>query len=166
MFLLSGGRGAGGCHPVPSVEVCRTDCALRQRGPRVALAGAAPAVAAPVVSITTVYVDSPGSDTGRNTSLNAEYVTITNSSRKARVLTGWTLKDKTGYTFRFSTFTLRAKASVRVHTGKGTRSATHQYFGRSWYVWNNTGDTATLRDTSGKVADTCTWERVSSKTAC
>lgn len=48
---------------------------------------------------------------------------------------------------------------VRLHTGKGTNTTHHRYWGRSWYVWNNTGDKAvlgrpdaTLADTSGLVS--------------
>jgi hypothetical protein len=26
-----------------------------------------------------------------------------------------------------------------------------------WYVWNNTGDKATSRDSSGALKDTCSW---------
>jgi hypothetical protein len=29
--------------------------------------------------------------------------------------------------------------------------------GKGWYVWNNTGDKATSRDSSGALKDTCTW---------
>ena len=99
--------------------------------------------------ISYIRYDSPGSDTGTNLSLNAEYVIIKNTTTTARVITGWTLRDKTGYTFRFPTFTLKAGASVTVHTGKGTPSTTHQYYGKTWYVWNNTGDAAYLRNAAG-----------------
>jgi hypothetical protein len=47
--------------------------------------------------------------------------------------------------------------SVYIHTGKGTNSGTHRYWGRSWYVWNNTGDTAYLRNPSGTLIDRCGW---------
>jgi hypothetical protein len=39
--------------------------------------------------------------------------------------------------------------SVILHTGKGTNTSSNLYWGRSWYVWNNTGDKATSRDSSG-----------------
>lgn len=124
----------------------------------VALASAPVAGAAtPAVKISYVYFDSPGSDTGGATSLNAEYVRITNTTSTARSLTGWTLRDKTGYTYTFPTFTLGAKATVTVHTGKGTASQTHRYYNRTWYVWNNTGDTAYLRDSRGTTVHTCGW---------
>ena len=38
---------------------------------------------------------------------------------------------------------------MTVHTGKGTASSTHRYYNKTWYVWNNTGDAAYLRDAQG-----------------
>jgi hypothetical protein len=115
------------------------------------------AQALPPVMIYKIQYDSPGSDTGSNSSLNAEYVVLKNTTRSNRVLTGWTLRDKTGYTYRFPTFTLKAGATVTIRTGKGSATATNRYYNRSWYVWNNTGDTAYLRTPSGSLADTCAW---------
>ena len=31
------------------------------------------------------------------------------------------------------------------------------YWDRGWYVWNNDGDKAILRGSSGLLKDTCTW---------
>jgi hypothetical protein len=109
--------------------------------------------ATPAIRITKIYYDSPNADRGGNTSLNAEWVRITNTTSTNRSLTGWTLKDKTGYTYKFPTFTLKAKASVYVHTGKGAATSSHRYYNRTWYVWNNTGDTASLRDSKGVLKD-------------
>ena len=121
------------------------------------VAAAAPASAAPAVKISYVRYDSPGSDSGSNTSLNAEYVVLKNTTGTNRSLTGWTLRDKTGYIYRFPTFTLKAGASVYIHTGKGSATTTHRYYNRTWYVWNNTGDTAYLRNGSGTLVHSCTW---------
>lgn len=124
------------------------------------------ASAATTVKIDFVYFDSPGSDTGSNTSLNAEYVRIKNVSSTSRTLTGWTLRDKTGYTYRFPTFTLKAGATVKVHTGKGTASSYNRYYNFTWYVWNNGGDTAYLKNASGTTVDTCTWTSAGSTKYC
>jgi hypothetical protein len=51
--------------------------------------GSAPAK----IRITKIYFDSPGDDTGSNTSLNAEYVVIKNTGTTRKALTGWTLRD-------------------------------------------------------------------------
>ena len=49
------------------------------------------------------------------------------------------------------------KSVVTVHTGKGTASSTHRYYNKTWYVWNNSGDTAYLKNASGTTVDTCAW---------
>ena len=116
-----------------------------------------PAQAAGAIQFSGAQYNSPGSDTGSNSSLNGEWVRITNSSSAARVLTGWKLRDVTGYLFTFPTFTLGAGKSVKVHTGKGTNTRTDLYWRMTKYVWNNTGDRATLMNKSGVVIDTCSW---------
>ncbi|GAA2153318.1 lamin tail-like protein [Humibacillus xanthopallidus] len=122
------------------------------------LAGATSAQAAlPAIMITKVYYDSPGSDTGSNSSLNAEYVVVKNTTKVNRSLKGWTLRDKANHVYTFPTFTLKAGASVTIHTGKGSATQYHRYYNKSWYVWNNTGDTAYLRNASGSTVDTCGW---------
>jgi hypothetical protein len=130
------------------------------------IATARSAEALPAIMIYKVQYNSPGSDTGSNTSLNAEYVVIKNTTRNNRVLTGWTLRDKTGYTYKFPAFTLKAGAIVTVHTGRGSATSTHRYYNRSWYVWNNTGDTAYLRNASGTTVDTCSWSGTGTATYC
>lgn len=122
------------------------------------VATATSAQALPAVMISKVFYDSPGADRGGNASLNAEYVVLKNTTRSARSLTGWTLRDKVGHTYRFPTFTLKAGASVTIRTGKGTATQKNRYFGSGWYVWNNTGDTAILKNASGKTVDTCTFK--------
>src|SRR3954451_17630433 len=102
--------------------------------------------------------DSPGSDTGSNLSLNAEWGTITNHAATKRTLTGWNLRDAQSHVDRFPAFALAAGASVRVHTGRGTNGAHNLYWGSGGYIWNNTGDDkATLKNGAGTVLDTCSW---------
>ena len=116
-----------------------------------------PADAAGPVRMTYVQYDSPGTDTGSNKSLNGEWVRIKNFRSTRKNLTGWTLRDTSHHVYRFGTFRLPAGASVRIHTGKGTNTRTNRYWGASWYVWNNTGDKAILRNKSGTTVDTCKW---------
>lgn len=115
------------------------------------------AEAASPVRFAGVQYDSPGADTGSNTSLNAEWVRITNHASTAKVMTGWKLRDRTGYLFTFPTFTLGAGKSVKIHTGKGTNSRTDLYWRQSSYIWNNTGDKAILKNKAGVIVDTCSW---------
>ena len=99
------------------------------------------------VYISRVQYDSPGRDTRSNRSLNSEWVDITNSTRRAVNLNGWTLADEAGHTYTFHHVRLNGRATVRVHTGTGHNTRTDLYQDRRAYVWNNTTDTATLRGT-------------------
>ena len=120
--------------------------------------GSVPAGAAQSgVRIVAIYFDSPGSDTGSNTSLNAEWVKIHNFTDRRRTLTGWRLRDSANHVYTFPTFRLAAGASVRVHTGHGSRTQHNLYWGQSWYIWNNDGDTAVLKRANGTRADRCAY---------
>ncbi|WP_245791137.1 lamin tail domain-containing protein [Actinacidiphila rubida] len=116
-----------------------------------------PAQAAGTLHISEIYYNSPGTDTRSNTSLNYEWVQVTNSTTKAVSLTGWTLTDSSRHVYTFGSFSLGAGKSVRVHTGKGTNTAANRYQGRAAYVWNNDRDTATLRRSTGSWADACSY---------
>jgi hypothetical protein len=111
------------------------------------------ALAAPKVGISSLVCDAPGND-NQASHLNSEYVVFKNNTKKAVRMGGWTVQDKGQiHTYRFpSNFTLGAGKSVTLHSGQGRNSSTHLYWGRSYgAVWNNTGDTATLRDRGGRV---------------
>jgi hypothetical protein len=125
-----------------------------------------PAYAAgPAVQITKIYYNSPGSpDHGKNSSLNGEYVQIKNTTKKAVSLKGWTMRDKTArpdHIYTFGTFTLGAGKAVTLRTGKGKDTATARYWNRSGgtfaYIWNQSQDTAYLRNPSGKLIDSCSY---------
>ena len=115
--------------------------------------------AAPAVQVTFVYYDSPGRDDRSNRSLNAEYVQLTNTSRRAVALKSWTLRDTSRHVYVFGSYTLAAGATVTVHTGVGNDTATHRYQDRHAYVWNNDKDAAILRDAAGHGVDSCRWTR-------
>lgn len=119
--------------------------------------GVSPAEAASAVRISGVQYDSPGTDTGSNKSLNAEWVRITNHSSTRKKLTGWTLRDTSHHVFHFGTFSLGPGKSVRIHTGKGRNTAKDRYQGRSWYVWNNDGDKAILKNSHGTTQSVRSW---------
>jgi hypothetical protein len=116
-----------------------------------------PADAAPVVKIIKVYYDSPGADTRTNTSINGEYVVVKNMTTTTRVITGWTVRDAAGHIYKFGTFSLGGGKTVTLYTGKGTNSSTRRYWGQTNYVWNNDKDTASLRNASGSLIQTCSY---------
>ena len=117
-----------------------------------------PAQAAPAVRFSAAQYDSPGSDTRSNKSLNAEWISVVNTGTKAVSLKGWKIVDKSR-TYTFGDVTIAGKGGkVTLHTGKGTNTKTHLYWGSGNYVWNNTGDAARLSDASGRTVDVCSWE--------
>jgi hypothetical protein len=105
-----------------------------------------------------IQYDSPGSDTGNNASLNAEYVTIKNTSSRRLSLAGYTVHDRAGHTYTFaSNVTIAPGKFLRLHTGRGADTWSDKYWGRNWYVWNNNGDVAHLHNAFGTLRDNCTW---------
>jgi hypothetical protein len=126
------------------------------------------------VQFSRINYDSPGKDTRSNASLVAEYVRLTNRSPFAVNISRWTLVDKSGHKFTFPNHTLAAHKTVYVHTGRGTNGrnpagkpdAPHLYWNSGNYVWNNDGDTATIRSGSGRVYDTCSWKAGGTATSC
>jgi hypothetical protein len=116
-----------------------------------------PASAAYCVGIYRIYYNSPGTDTGSNTSLDAEWIQLHNRCSTSRSLTNAKIKDAAGHTYTFGRYALGGGRYVKVHTGKGSNTATNRYQGRSWYVWNNDKDTAYLSNASGTRLDSCSY---------
>jgi hypothetical protein len=121
------------------------------------LAPAAQAATSPVV-IHEIFYNSPGPDTGSNTSLNAEWVQLHNRTSHRVTLTNWTLRDLAGHVYRFGTYRIKAGGYVKIHTGRGTNTQTNRYWGHGWYIWNNDGDRATLKNASGIVKSRCSYD--------
>jgi len=121
------------------------------------LAGASPADAVSPIQFGKIQYDSPGSDNGTNAHVNGEYAVIKNTGTRAATLTGWTVRDAQNHVYKFGTFSLGAGKTVVLRTGKGTNSATTRFWGSSYYIWNNTGDKAYLRNAAGTAIDGCTW---------
>lgn len=126
-----------------------------------------PGTPAGQVRFTRAQYNSPGADNGSNASLNGEWVRITNATAATVDLKGWTVRDAGGHVYTFaSTYRVGAGGSAYLHAGKGTNSAAHRYWGRTGYVWDNGGDTAILRSSTGRTVDTCKWGAGSGVLAC
>ena len=104
----------------------------------VAAAAVAP-VSSGAIRITKISYDPPGSDRGSNSSLNAEWIRIKNTGSSAKALTGWTIRDVASHVYRWD---------------------------NGWYIWNNDGDTARLKNRSGTTVDSCSYSGSGSTTAC
>ncbi|MFD3505391.1 lamin tail domain-containing protein [Streptomyces sp. NPDC058676] len=111
----------------------------------------------PKVEITSVQYDSPGRDDRSRRSLNKEWVELTNNTRRAVNLDGWTLQDEDGHTYTFHHYRLDGRATVRIHTGEGRDTDTDLYQDRRHYVWDNRSDTATLRNDRDRFIDDESW---------
>jgi len=113
---------------------------------------------APALRLVKIQYDPPGDDDLTNTSLNREWVAVHNFGAKPAKLSGWVLRDVTGYRYTFATgFTLAPDATVTVHTGTGSDRPLHVYWDQGSYIWNNTGDKAALKNAAGTVVDTCAY---------
>jgi hypothetical protein len=113
-----------------------------------------------------VQYDSPGADSGSNTSLNKEWIKLKNYGNKAKKLKGWTIRDTSGHVYKFKEFTLKPDKAVKLHTGSGSNTKTDVYWHADGYVWNNGGDKAILKNRNGNKVDTCKWTDGSGATSC
>lgn len=99
--------------------------------------------------VTEIHADAEGTE---NENLNDEYVVFENRGEASLDLSGWTVSDAAGHTYTFPDgATLAAGATVTLHTGSGSDSSTDRYWGRTSAVWNNGGDTVTVRYANGSV---------------
>ncbi|NJN96848.1 MAG: hypothetical protein HC875_23475 [Anaerolineales bacterium] len=104
------------------------------------------------LKIIQIQADAPGSD---NDNPNGEWVEIANQGNSPVPMQGFTLKDEANHIYTFGDFTVDPGAAFRLHTGQGENSANALYWGLSGEsVWNNNGDAAYLRDTTGALVDT------------
>jgi len=103
-----------------------------------------------------VYYNSPGRDDGSNKSLNGEWFKFYDPYSHGYDGITLSVTDAAGNTW-VGKLTINPGKHVKVHTGKGSKTATDLYWGRSSYAWNNTTDTATLTK-DGKVWQTCSYD--------
>ncbi|MFI5932895.1 lamin tail domain-containing protein [Actinoplanes sp. NPDC051494] len=126
--------------------------------------GSPASAAQPALRFHGTQYDSPGSDTRSNSSLNAEWISLINSGTKPVNLKGYTIRDTSNHVYTFGNVAIAARGGrIWVHTGKGTNTSKHRYWGSGNYVWNNTGDKATLKNASGKSLDTCSYAKKSGR---
>jgi hypothetical protein len=100
------------------------------------------------VQITHIEFNPAGDD------VQGEYVQIENLGGDGQSMTDWTLRDEANHIFTFPGFSLGAGKTVRVWTKDGSDTQTDMYWGSGTAIWNNTGDTAYLRDSQGDLIDT------------
>ena len=99
------------------------------------------------IAVTEIHEDAEG-DEFEN--LDDEYITFTNNGNSEVDMSGWTVSDAADHVYTFpSGFSLATEQSVTLYTGSGSDTDSELYWGEEAPVWNNGGDTITLRDASG-----------------
>ncbi len=91
--------------------------------------------------ITRIEYDPEGND---RENLNDEWIEISGYGTE---ITGWTVSDAANHVYTFPEFIIYGK--VKIHTGSGKDSSTELYWNMKTPVWNNDGDTATLKNRNG-----------------
>ena len=87
-----------------------------------------------------------------------EFVLIENRGPGDQDMSNWTLSNERGDTYTFPAgFILPVDGSVRVWTKSGRDSEIELYWGREEEAWENTSDTATLKDRDGEAVDWRSW---------
>ncbi|AGZ46063.1 lamin tail domain-containing protein [Actinoplanes friuliensis] len=126
-----------------------------------ALEAGAPAAAAatPSLSFHGAQYDSPGKDTRSPASLVNEWISLINTGSAPVDLSGYTIRDESNHVYTFGDVTIAGSGGrIWLRTGEGTRSGRNLFWGSGIYIWNNTGDTATLRTAAGRNVDSCSWQ--------
>jgi hypothetical protein len=105
-----------------------------------------------------IQYNPPGADTRTNSQLNAEWVKLHNTTGQAIRMTGWVLHDAgSNHVYTFGAYTIRAHGWLILHTGPGSNTPSSRHWGLRSYVWNNDGDTATLKNRRGVVQSRCSY---------
>ncbi|WP_264783225.1 lamin tail domain-containing protein [Haladaptatus sp. T7] len=101
------------------------------------------------LSVARIHADADGND---HENLNDEYVVLKNAADETLDLSGWTVSDDGGHTYRVpSGVTLAGGETLTLYTGSGSDSASELHWNADAAVWNNGGDTVVVRDATGTV---------------
>ncbi|WP_430787401.1 lamin tail domain-containing protein [Actinoplanes sp. G11-F43] len=120
--------------------------------------------AEPLLRFDDTQYDSPGKDDRSAASLNAEWIRLINTGKAPVRLKGWSVEESQGRVYTFGNVVIPANRKITLHTGPGADTATDLYWNSGNYIWNNTGDQATLRDPAGRVHDLCGWGYLNGRT--
>lgn len=123
------------------------------------------------IRITGIHNNPAGKDTPEK--LNDEYVIIQNLGTEKVIMKDWQLTDWRNNQQHLHIYTFKEKLSdnktwsfdpgeyIFLMTGHGLDTFIpanngkppqfHLYWNKDWFVWNNTGDTACLYDSTGKL---------------
>jgi len=110
--------------------------------------------AGPIV-VTDFHPNAEGIDTDN---LNDEYVVLHNVTSKKIDVSDWKVSDDDGNEYIFSSFVINSGAKIYLYSGEGEQTPLQLYWGRkNTAVWNNTGDTLIISDSTGETILTYTY---------
>jgi len=96
-------------------------------------------------------LDEIHEDRGLADDVEDEYVAFRNAGDETLTLSGWTVENDGGQRFVFPDgFVLDSGQNVTVHSGRGSDSETDVYWGATSGVWDDDGDTITVRTADGR----------------
>jgi len=101
------------------------------------------------LAVVEIHTDAEGND---NRNPNGEYLVFTNRGDDALELSDWTVTDAAGRSYTFGNDSLAPGERLTLYTGSGTDTESARYWGASGAIWNNDGDTVTVRTSGGDVA--------------
>ena len=90
---------------------------------------------------------------GAGTSEPNEYVEIRNEESYPIQLNNWKLSDAANHIFTFPSFVIQPDQVCRVYTNESHPEWCDFNYGSGTAIWNNSGDTAYLRDSNGTLID-------------
>lgn len=99
------------------------------------------------IDIIDIFYDGAGS------SEPDEYVEIKNADNHPIQVQGWTLRDNANHVFTFPNFVMQPGQVCRVYTNQNQPQWCSFNYGSGSAIWNNTGDCATLRNSSNQQVD-------------
>ena len=99
-------------------------------------------------AVTEIHEDAEGND---NENTNDEYIVFENTGDSAIDLNSWSVSDEANHTYYFPDgFVVDAGQQVTLYTGSGEDTETELYWGSNSAIWNNGGDTVTVKDETGQ----------------
>jgi hypothetical protein len=90
---------------------------------------------------------------GTGSSEPDEYVEIRNDDSSPIQLNNWTLEDEEHHVFKFPPFVIQPNQTCRIYTNEYHPEWCGFRYESGSAIWNNGGDTATLRDANGTLID-------------
>lgn len=83
---------------------------------------------------------------------SAEYLVFENTGDRPLDLSGWTVENEAGRTYRFPEgFVAEPGDRITLHSGHGEDTESELHWGSDEAVWEESGDTVTVRTKSGRV---------------